>query len=311
MKHVVERVYFLDLRKCFRSSFRYLIKYHTMAPRKRTTNKSRKNGPKMAKLEAFLDDFDSEVKTIVERLKEKTNSLLKDADNFYNMALIKLPKAARQMNWIEFCESEKEKKTPVEDTKKEEAAAQVDSVMAEVHTIPPKSAKKVGPKRGGLGAVSEDEENVPQNQTTLKKGKTTKKVPSTSKRAKAVTASKQNTSIRKSNRKPLVTPARNLDSSLMGPTPLITPRFDSRLPKTPAVRVARHKERVFSISVNGSPIAGGSNDIVLNIPAGNGECLQLLASEMDSVDLNQLDDTTMQSIRLLQNRLTTLCGPSK
>ncbi|KAJ8384982.1 hypothetical protein AAFF_G00196480 [Aldrovandia affinis] len=282
-----------------------------MAPRKRTTNKGRKNNPKMAKLEAFLDDFDSEVKTIIERLKERTNSLLKDADNFYNMALIKQPKAVRQMNWIELCDSERAN-APVEDAKKEEVAAQVDSVMAEVHTILPKSAKKVVKKHGGVGARSEDEENIPQNQTTLKKGKATRKAPSTSKRAKAISANKLDSSIRKSNRKPLVTPSRNfLDSSLMGPTPLITPRFDSRLPKTPAVRVPRHKEKVYSISVNGSPIAGGSNDIILNIPAGNGQCIQLLASEMDSVDLNQLDDTTLQSIRQLQNRLTTLCAQSK
>ncbi|KAJ8273048.1 hypothetical protein GJAV_G00096800 [Gymnothorax javanicus] len=282
-----------------------------MAPRKRTTNKSRKNGPKMAKLEAFLDDFDSEVKTILERLKEKTNSLLKEADNFYNMALIKLPKAVRQMTWIEFCESEKEKekdKSPEEHAKKEEVAAQVDSVMAEVHTIAPKSAKKAASKKTAAVAASEDEENVPLNPATAKRGKRTKKAPSTTKRAKAVSTNKLNTSVRKSNRKPLVTPARNLDSSVIGPTPLITPRFDSRLPKTPAVRVPRHKERVFSISVNGSPIAGGTNDIILNIPAGNGECLQLLASEMDSVDLNQLDETTMQSIRQLQSRLASLCG---
>lgn len=94
-----------------------------------------------------------------------------------------------------------------------------------------------------------------------------------------------------------------MDSSLMmGATPLITPRFDPRfltplllilinthfiislptteavhqtsrfrLPKTPAVRVPRHKERVYSISVNGSPIAGGNEDIIINIPSGNGE----------------------------------------
>lgn len=44
-----------------------------------------------------------------------------------------------------------------------------------------------------------------------------------------------------------------------------------RLPKTPAVRVPRHKERVYSISVNGSPIAAGNDDIVINIPSSNGE----------------------------------------
>lgn len=44
-----------------------------------------------------------------------------------------------------------------------------------------------------------------------------------------------------------------------------------RLPQTPAVRVPRHKERVYSISVNGSPIAAGNEDIVINVPIGNGE----------------------------------------
>lgn len=156
-----------------------------------------------------------------------------------------------------------------------------------------------------------------------------------------------------------------------------------RLPKTPAVRNPRHKERVYSISVNGSPIAAGNEDIIINVPIGNGEvsaqlaglrlvdpieqffiqvshcfyqqcqhlkvlevfficnlcvrsvfvfasdyfvhlfndnwqhfgvgwCIylmscnvliqsvQLLASQMDSVDLSSLDETALRSIRLLQ-----------
>uniref|UniRef100_A0A4W5MBF8 Cell division cycle associated 8 n=1 Tax=Hucho hucho TaxID=62062 RepID=A0A4W5MBF8_9TELE len=265
----------------------------TMGRPKRMT-KQRKN-PKLDKLEAFLEDFDSEVKTVVERLSERTNSLLKDADNFFNMAVIKLPKAVRQMNWLEHCGSEKPK-SPVEDAKKVEEAAQVESIMAEVHTIPPKTAEKATSKSGESRTSSEDEENTIMARG--KKGKSTRKPPS--KRARVQSVSKQNTSINKNM----------LDSSLMGPTPLITPRFDSRLPKTPATRIPRHKERVYSISVNGSPISEGSNDIVINVPVGNGESIQLLASQMDMVDLGQLDETAIMSIRLLQNRLTTLCGTS-
>ncbi|XP_021417697.1 borealin isoform X1 [Oncorhynchus mykiss] len=273
----------------------------TMGRPKKTT-KQRKN-PKLDKLEAFLEDFDSEVKTVVERLKERTNSLLKDADNFFNMAVIKLPKAVRQMNWLEHCGSEKPK-SPVEDVKKLEEAAQVESIMAEVHTILPKTAKKVTSKSGEVRTSSEDEENTII--ASGKKGKSTRKP--LSKRAKALSVSKQNTSIKKTSRKPLVTSTRNmLDSSLMGPTPLITPRFDSWLPKTPATRIPRHKERVYSISVNGSPISEGGNDIVINVPVGNGVSIQLLASQMDTVDLGQLDETAITSIRLLQNRLATLC----
>ncbi|GAA6233200.1 borealin [Lates japonicus] len=279
-----------------------------MAPRKRTT-KQRKNNPKSAKLEAFLEDFDSEVKTRVGQLKEKINQLLKDVDNSYNMALIKLPKAVRLMPWLEHCKSEKPKSPEVDNKKREEEAAIVESVVAEDHTVLLKSVKKTTKKKGGAKSSPEDE-NTP---STTRKGKATRKPPTTSKRAKALSVSKQSTSIRRSTRKPLVTPARSiLDSSLMmGPTPLVTPRFDPRLPKTPAVRVPRHKERVYSISVNGSPIAAGNEDIVINVPIGNGESVQLLASQMDSVDLSLLDETALKSIRLLKNRLTTLCGTSE
>ncbi|XP_026156472.1 borealin [Mastacembelus armatus] len=276
-----------------------------MAPRKRTT-RQRKNNPKSAKLEAFLQDFDVEVKTRVEQLKAKIDQLMKDVDSSYNMALIKLPMAVRQMNWLEYCKSEKPKSPEVDNKKREEEAAILESVTVKDHAELLKSVKKISKKKAK--ATSEDE-NTP---STIRKGKATKKPPTTTKRGKALAISKQSTSTRRSTKKPMVTPARGmLDSSLlMGPTPLITPRFDPRLPKTPAVRVPRHKETVYSISVNGSPIAAGS-DVVINVPIATGESIQLLASQMDSVDLSLLDETAMRSIRLLQNRLTTLCGTSE
>ncbi|KAI4818262.1 hypothetical protein KUCAC02_011612 [Chaenocephalus aceratus] len=159
-----------------------------MAPRKtRTTAKARKNSPKTAKLEAFLEDFDSEVKTRLEQMKEKLNHLLKDVDNGYNMALIKLPKAVRQMPWMELFKSEK----------------------PEVANVTTKKSTK---------STLEDE----NTSGTTRKAKATRKPPTTSKRAKALT-------VRRSSRKPIVTPARNMDYSLMmGATPLITPRFDPR-----------------------------------------------------------------------------------
>ncbi|XP_005938840.1 borealin [Haplochromis burtoni] len=279
-----------------------------MAPRKRTT-KQRKNNPKTAKLEAFLEDFDSEVKTRVGQVKEKINQLLKDVDNSYNMAIIKLPKAVRQMNWLEHWKSEKPQTPELDNAKRKEEAALVESVVAKDHTSLLKTIEKTLKKKGGATLSSEDE-NVP---STTKKGRTTRKPPTKTKRAKALSISKQSSTIRRSNRNPLITPARSLlDSSvMMGPTPLITPRFDPRLPKTPAVRVPRHKERVYSISVNGSPIAAGNEDIVINVPVGNGESIQLLASQMDSVDLSLLDETAMRSIQQLQNRLTKLCGSSE
>lgn len=275
-----------------------------MAPRKRTQNAKSKKNPKTPKLEAFLLDFDDEVHTIVERLKEKTNNLLKDADNLYKTALIKLPMAVRKMNWIEYCNLEKPK-SPVDDSKVREEAAQVELAIAGNHTIPKFAAKEA------KSSVNSEEENMAPLKCTVKK-KASKKAPSTSKKARALSISKQGGTIQRSTRKPLITPARSLlDSSIIGATPLITPRFDPRLPKTPALRSALHREKVYSMSVNGSPLSGGGEDIVISVPIGNGECIQLLASEMDSVDLSQLDEKALRSIRNLQNRLTTLCGSSK
>ncbi|XP_032435864.1 borealin isoform X1 [Xiphophorus hellerii] len=278
-----------------------------MAPRKRTT-RQQKNSLKTAKLEAFLQDFDHEVKTRVDRMREKIDHLLKDVDNNYNMALIKLPRAVRQLVWLQLCGNpDKSNTAEVDNVKRQEEAAILESMVAEDHAVLLKSAKKTTRKKGR--AKSGCDENV---LNSTRKTRTARKPPSTTKRSKVLGVSKEGSTIRRSNRKPLVTPARNLlDSSLMmGSTPLITPRFDPRLPKTPAVRVPRHKERVFSMSVNGSPIQAGS-DIIINVPVANGESIQLLASEMDSLDLKLLDESALRSIRLLKNRLTTLCGPSE
>ncbi|XP_019738838.1 borealin [Hippocampus comes] len=274
-----------------------------MAPRKRPTKQGKKT-PKMVKLEAFLDDFDSEVKTRLGQLQERKNQMLRDLRNSYNVALIKLPANVRKMTWMEHFKVEKLKSPEADDAKRQEEAAIVENVVAEDHAVLMKAVKKMSKKKAATKS-SPNDENTPR---TLRKGKTSRKPPTTSKRARALSVSQQNAPITRSSRNPVVTPARTLlDSSLMGPTPLITPRFDPRLPKTPAVRVPRHKERVFSISVNGSPISADNEEIVINVPVGNGESIQLLASQVDSVDLSMLGETALRSIRRLQNRLTSLC----
>ncbi|KAG7271377.1 hypothetical protein CRUP_019922 [Coryphaenoides rupestris] len=212
------------------------------------------------------------------------------------MALIKLPKALRKMNWLLYYS----KDTPTCRGYGSEEVAELKNLLAEDQAAAAKPLPKTSKKEGG--AMSSSEDVVPQS--TAKKARATKRPPPTSKKTRA-----QPASARKSNKKPLFTPDRNmLDSSLlMGATPLVTPRFDPRLPKTPAVRVPRHKERVYSISVNGSPIQSSARDLVISVPLGNGESIQLLASQMDSVDLSSLDETALQSIRHLQSRLATIC----
>ncbi|MBN3272458.1 BORE1 protein, partial [Polyodon spathula] len=229
------------------------------------------------------------VKAIVERLKSRASSLLKEADNFYNLAIIKLPVTVRKMKWMDYFALFK---CP---TNYPPLCSQ--SCRRKLKSLRSSSKDK---KKVSTETISEETENIPPIKTTTKKGKaTTKKVPPSTRKPRALSVNQAGSGIRKSTRKVCATPAVNaLDSSFMGPTPLITPRFNSRLPKTPAVRNPRHRERVYSISVNGSPIAG-NNDLLINIPIGNGESMQILASEMNETDLSQFDEHAVQKIKLL------------
>ncbi|XP_059900053.1 borealin-like [Gadus macrocephalus] len=332
-----------------------------MAPQKRTTKQAKQN-PRQAKLDAFLEDFDAEVKSRVLHLKEQQMQLLTEIDNRYNMAIIKLPKAVRQMNWLLYFNPEKPQSPTVDDSKRGEVP-ELENILVENHMAAPKTLQKSSKKESNAKSSPEDENTAPKTKKVrrelpstcplltflvgvgiswhltirfrlpclstssmfvfindkkpdaggwrlisgppLLQGKS-KRPPVTSKKTRVQSVLGQTG--RKSTRKNLVTPARSmLDSSMMmGATPLITPRFDPRLPKTPGVRVPRHKERIYSISVNGSPVQSSNQDIVINVPIGNGENIQLLASQMDSVDLSSLDEAALEGIRRLQSRLATL-----
>lgn len=270
-----------------------------MAPTKRKTRQPR-GDPRQAKLASLLEDLDSEAMTRVLLLREQQMQLLKEVDKRYGVALIRLPVAIRKMNWLLYSESEEPKSPEVDNSSKSEKVAELENLLAEDQAAAAKALQKTSKK--GDRATSSSEDTMPQ--TTAKKTRATKRPPPTTKKTRA-----QPASARKSNKKPLFTPTRNmLDSSLlMGATPLVTPRFDPRLPRTPAVRIPRHKERVYSISVNGSPIQSSAQDLVISVPLGNGESIQLLASQMDDVDLSSLDETALQSIRHLQSRLAKIC----
>ncbi|XP_077599898.1 borealin [Stigmatopora nigra] len=280
-----------------------------MAPSKKTTSaKLKKKDPKLkAKIEAFLEDFDSEVKTRLGQLEELKGQMLKDVENSYNLTLIKIPSSVKKMNWMTCFGLDGIKGPGANDPKsKNEEDVPVIEIDDE-HAVLMKAVKKMSKKISVAKSTSNDE-NIYKS---VKKGRTAKKPPSTSKRAKALSTIQQNSTLRRSSRNAMVTPARTyLDTSIIGQTPLITPRFDPRLPKTPNVRGPRHQERVYSISVNGSPISATDGGIVLTVPVSNGESIQLLASQLDSVDLSSLDQTALRSIRQLQRCLTSMGGTS-
>ncbi|KGL88343.1 Borealin, partial [Charadrius vociferus] len=94
----------------------------------------------------------------------------------------------------------------------------------------------------------------------------------------------------RSSRTNFVTPAagRVVDLCAPGGTSVVTTKFDSRVFKTPGLRIPAVNERVYTISANGSPLAD-SNDIFITVPVGGGESIRLTASDLTKKNLLHLN----------------------
>ncbi|XP_043939578.1 borealin [Protopterus annectens] len=278
-----------------------------MAPaRKKTATRGRKVAKvKNDKVIAFLKDFDNEVRLRLEVMKTAYDNLLKEVDTYYNIELLKLPPSVRQMSWLDYFGAGGKTRAV------EEAVKTGLNIKAEVAHIPIKSTRKGKKKNINSNTVIEDAENIPIS-AGPKVGKAkvnSKKLSASTKKTKVLLETSVNAPKRQSRK--VFTPAfsRSCDISVWGPTPLITPKFDPRQPNTPAARSAKPRERIFTFSASGSPIAVG--DVVVSVPAGDGEVIQLMASDMDTVDIANLDQKALHNIQMLSNRLSKLCEKVK
>ncbi|KFP32692.1 Borealin, partial [Colius striatus] len=116
----------------------------------------------------------------------------------------------------------------------------------------------------------------------------TKRVPvSRSRRAPSSRVKRMSKRSSKSN---FITPAtgRNVVVCAQGGTSFITPKFDSRIFKTPGLRTPAGNERLYTISANGSPLAD-SSDIFITVPVGGGESIRLTANDLTKKNLLHLN----------------------
>lgn len=270
-----------------------------MAPsRKRSSRAAKTNSLRSRKLASFLKDFDREVQVRIKQIESDRQNLLKEVDNLYNIEILRLPKALREMNWLEYFALGGNKQALEEAATAEVDITEINKLTAEAIQTPLKSAKK----RKVIQVdemIMEEEESKPQNFRTTR----VRRCPPSKKR----TQSEQGKG-KRSSYDNLVTPAvGRLELSMVKPTPGMTPRFDSRVFKTPGLRTPAAREQIYNISVNGSPLAD-SKEISLTVPVGGGASMRLLASDLQRIDIAQLDPEALGNIKKLSNRLAQICS---
>ncbi|XP_067867259.1 borealin [Heterodontus francisci] len=275
-----------------------------MPPRRKTTGR-KKNAlelKRQEKLQAFLKDFDIEVARRKREMEKTLNSLLLTVDACYSRAIMKLPLAVRQMNYLDYLAmgGSAQAVAEVEQKRIDAASLEVEAIESEIlkDAAQLKTSKKRKHKsRNDCDAVVCEGENLPPSTKVLRKGKNG---VTFSVKSRPPTACATGTRTRRASRNKGLSSANNSD--IWGPTPLITPKFDSRLPKT-TTRFRKAGERVFSFS--GSPLAE-PREMTINIPTEDGQNMQLLASKMKNTDLTQLDDQTLKSFEQLSHQLNEM-----
>ncbi|KAB0406831.1 hypothetical protein E2I00_012405 [Balaenoptera physalus] len=184
-------------------------------------------------------------------------------DNLYNIEILRLPKALREMNWLDYFALGGNKRALEEAATADLDITEINKLTAEAVQTPLKSAK-----------ISFDCDF----------------------RLKGVLHPRREPGPYKEKAK--VKAVGRLELSMVKPTPGLTPRFDSRVFKTPGLRTPAARERIYNVSVNGSPLAD-SKEIFLTVPVGGGESMRFLASDLQRIDIAQLDPEALGSIKKL------------
>lgn len=260
------------------------------------------NALRNRKLASFLKDFDREVQMRSKQIQSDRQNLLKELDNLYNIEILRLPKALREMNWLEYFALGGNKRALEEAATADLDITEINKLTAEATRTPLKLAKtRKVMQVDEMIVEEEEEENNNKNPQTAR----AKRCPPSKKRTQSIQGKGKN---KRSSHYATVTPAvGRLELSLVKPTPGLTPRFDSRIFKTPGLRTPAARERIYNVSVNGSPLAD-SKEIFLTVPVGGGESMRLLASDLQRIDIAQLDPEALGNIKKLSNRLAQICG---
>ncbi|XP_023379753.1 borealin [Pteropus vampyrus] len=281
-----------------------------MAPaRKGGSRVTKTNSLRSRKLTSFLKDFDREVQIRSKQIQSDRQNLLKEMDNLYNIEILRLPKALREMNWLDYFALGGNKQALEEAATADLDITEINKLTAEAIQTPLKSTRS----KYFSKSLVELRELRPRVVGWLLREASlmepllfnVKRCPPSKKRTQSIQAKGKS---KRSSNYNTVTPAMGrMELSMVKPTPGLTPRFDSRVFKTPGLRTPAARERIYNISVNGSPLAD-SKEIFLTVPVGGGESMRLLASDLQRVDIAQLDPEALGNIKQLSSRLAQICS---
>ncbi|KAM6447822.1 borealin isoform 2-T2 [Liasis olivaceus] len=277
------------------------------------------------RVDAFLKDFDREVRARLEQVRATRESLKKEVGDLYNLEVLRLPVALREMSWTGFLALGGSEKALEKVASAEADIAEITRLASRAIQTPLRTARRAKKAKQAVETVDEGAASplLPAGKRSRQEREAAAgpeaprlqpgKAQASARRAPAPKRSRPPSSRptrfrKRSSKANLITPvSRGALAKAASPAPTPTAKFDSSVFKTPGLRAPAAHEPVFSISVNGSPLAD-SSEVFLTLPVGGGESIRIRASELSKKDLMCLNAQTLGSVKKLSSQLAHLCS---
>ncbi|KAH0625327.1 hypothetical protein JD844_033841 [Phrynosoma platyrhinos] len=253
------------------------------------------------------------VKERIQAIKVSSEHLQKEISNIYDMELLRLPVALREMNWLSYYALGGGEKALEKVALGDLDIQEITKLASEAIQTPIKTVRKAKKAKQAIETIDEE-----VGSPVLPSGKRSRQ----EKEAVLPGPSEQDSNMLQQPRKGKRSIKKPLTAKKSRPPSVRSTRFSRR---TPGLRPPAPQERVFSISIsaNGSPLAD-SNDIFITLPVGGGEpnnaalgliavilfsaqSICMRASDLTEKDLKRLNPTALGSMRKLSVSQSFLC----
>uniref|UniRef100_A0A8D0BDD7 Borealin-2 n=1 Tax=Salvator merianae TaxID=96440 RepID=A0A8D0BDD7_SALMN len=256
------------------------------------------------RISLFLRDFDHQAKETLQDLKKELASLLQTAEKAFRVESLAVPVAMRKM-----------KRKDLMGLKEEQAASATVIATAEANdycagSAPNPRLVRTNSKRVKVTTIVEYKEEKDENRTQSKK--TSQKVFKTSSLSSLTSAmkGKRGTVSRSACSTPNVKTVQR--SSLLREQTASASKGISlgskRFPQAGLSKSVSASNRTPSSTVRSTSMPQGFSVPFVNIPLADGQTLCSAGGDLQNVNIELLNDDTVQHIHTLVNQLTVLCG---
>ncbi|XP_050779062.1 borealin-2-like isoform X1 [Gopherus flavomarginatus] len=251
------------------------------------------------RISLFLRGFNQQAKENLQEMKKEIDSLLQTAEKTFRVELLKMPVAVRKMK----------RKDLLNLQGGEEAAVVAAAVVANdcsVEDIPNTRLVRNCSKRVKVTTIVEykDDETVPARKASQKVSKTKSLVSLAS-----GTHLKENHSLSRSAcSTPNVRHFKALTSDRTAANYKSAPRVSRRLPQMAVSRTVPMREKVQAMSLRSNSVPREKAVPFVNIPLADGKTLCSAGEDLHNINVELLNDDTVQHIHNLVSQLTVLCG---